>query len=64
MRTLLSFVLLVSLVSCKQEQETPKVSYEASKSKDVKVTPDSSGLKVADLPILMEKMFSACSIAI
>lgn len=54
MRTLLSLVLLVSLVSCKQEQETPKVSYEASKSKDVKVTPDSSGLKVADLPILME----------
>ncbi len=54
MQTLLSFVLLVSLVSCKQEQETPKVSYEASKSKDVKVTPDSSGLKVADLPILME----------
>jgi hypothetical protein len=54
MRTLLSFVLLVSLVSCKQEQETPKVSYEESKSKDVKVTPDSSGIKVADLPILME----------
>lgn len=54
MRTLLSFVLLVSLVSCKQEQETPKVSYEASKSKDAIVTPDSSGIKVADLPILME----------
>lgn len=54
MRTLLSFVLLVSLLSCKQEQETPKVSYEESKSKDVKVTPDSSGIKVADLPILME----------
>jgi hypothetical protein len=54
MRTLLSFVLLVSLVSCKQEQETPKVSYEESKSKDAKVTPDSSGIKVADLPILME----------
>ncbi len=54
MRTLLSFFLLVSLVSCKQEQETPKVSYETSKSKDAKVTPDSSGIQVADLPILME----------
>lgn len=54
MRTLLSFFLLVSLVSCKQEQETPKVSYETSNSKDAKVTPDSSGIQVADLPILME----------
>ncbi len=54
MRTLFSFVFLVSFVSCKQEQETPKVSYDASKIKDAIATPDSSGIKVADLPILME----------
>ncbi|MBP6073902.1 MAG: hypothetical protein KA486_02940 [Flavobacterium sp.] len=54
MRTLLSLVLLVSLVSCKQEQETPKVSYEENKAIPTATPKDSTEFKVADLPILME----------
>ena len=50
------FVLaILSLVSCKKVKDTPKVTYDDSKSKLVdppKV--DSSSIKIADLPILME----------
>lgn len=58
MQTLSKYILvftILSLVSCKKEQTTPKVKYEDSKSK-VETTPkiDSSSIKIADLPILME----------
>lgn len=54
MRIILSFALFLSLVSCKQEQETPKVSYEENKISQPSTPKDSSEFKVADLPILME----------
>lgn len=54
MRIILSFALLLSLISCKQEQETPKVSYEENKTSQSTTPKDSSEFKVADLPILME----------
>jgi hypothetical protein len=50
------FVLaILSLFSCKKVENTPKVTYDDSKSK--LVTPpviDSSSIKIADLPVLME----------
>ncbi len=42
MRYILSFALLLSLISCKQEQETPKVSYEENKSSQSTTPKDSS----------------------
>ena len=43
--------VVVLLVSCKQEKETPKVSYDTNaKDKPVAKT-DASSIKVADLPI-------------
>ncbi|WP_339889946.1 hypothetical protein [uncultured Flavobacterium sp.] len=58
MQTLLKYILglaILSLVSCKKEQITPKVKYEDSKSKiETTVKVDSSSIKIADLPILME----------
>ena len=54
MRIILSFALLLSLISCKQEKETPKVSYEENKTGQSTTPKDSSEFKVADLPILME----------
>ena len=47
-----SLILFTTLVACKKETETPKVIYEEGKSKVT--TKDSSSIKVADLPILME----------
>lgn len=58
MQTLSKYILglaLLSLVSCKKEQTTPKVKYEDSKSKtETSAKVDSSSIKIADLPILME----------
>ena len=54
MRIILSFALFLSLVSCKQELETPKVSYEENKISQPSTPKDSSEFKVAVLPILME----------
>jgi hypothetical protein len=58
MQTRLKYILglaILSLVSCKKEQTTPKVKYEDSKSKiETTVKVDSSSIKIADLPILME----------
>lgn len=52
MRIILSLALFLSIISCKQEQATPKVSYDTSKAEAT--AKDTSGFKVADLPILME----------
>ena len=58
MQTLSKYILgiaLLSLVSCKKEETTPKVKYEDSKSKvETAAKADSSSIKIADLPILME----------
>jgi len=52
MRIILSLSLFLYIISCKQEQATPKVSYDTSKAETT--AKDTSGFKVADLPILME----------
>lgn len=58
MQTLSKYILvlaILSLFSCKKVENTPKVTYDDSKSK--LVTPskiDSSSIKIADLPVLME----------
>jgi hypothetical protein len=52
MRIILSLSLFLFIISCKQEQATPKVSYDTSKAETT--AKDTSGFKVADLPILME----------
>ena len=58
MQTRLKYILglaILTLVSCKKEQTTPKVKYEDSKSKiETSAKVDSSSIKIADLPILME----------
>lgn len=58
MQTLSKYIFilaLLSLVGCKKEQTTPKVKYEDSKSTvETKARVDSSSIKIADLPILME----------
>lgn len=51
---ILSICLFATLLSCKKEVETPKVTYEEGKVKVEEVVQDSSSIKVADLPILME----------
>lgn len=50
------FVLAVcSFSSCKQETETPKVTYENTSKTEIKTAPvDSSEVAIADLPIHME----------
>ena len=53
-RIITSIVLLTTLISCKQEKETPKVIYEDGKSKVENTARDTTSFKVADLPILME----------
>jgi hypothetical protein len=52
MRIILSLSLFLTIISCKQEQATPKVSYDTSKAEAT--AKDTSGFNVADLPILME----------
>jgi hypothetical protein len=54
MRTLLSLIVLVSIVSCKKDVATPKVSYDENKNSQSTTPKDSSEFKVADLPILIE----------
>lgn len=60
MRTLSSLLILIvsiSFLSCKKEKETPKVKYEESKESSATVEVqkvDTSSIKIADLPILME----------
>ncbi|MBV2194985.1 MAG: hypothetical protein KUL78_00575 [Flavobacterium sp.] len=53
-RILFTFSLVATLMSCKEETETPKVIYEEGKTKVEAETRDTSSIKVADLPILME----------
>ncbi|MFY7988482.1 MAG: hypothetical protein ACOVNP_06330 [Flavobacterium sp.] len=53
-RILLTFSLITTLMSCKEETETPKVIYEEGKTKVEAQGKDTSSIKVADLPILME----------
>lgn len=51
---LVSFLVL-SLTSCKEEVETPKVIYEKTSTVEAKPQPiDSSQIEIADLPIQME----------
>lgn len=48
------FLVLV-LTSCKEEAETPKVTYEKTSATEAKPQPiDSSQIEIADLPIQME----------
>ena len=53
-RILFTFSLVATLMSCKEESETPKVIYEEGKTKVEAEVKDTSSIKVADLPILME----------
>ena len=53
-RILFTFSLVATLISCKEETETPKVIYEEGKTKVEAETRDTLSIKVADLPILME----------
>ena len=53
-QTITSIILLITLCSCKQESETPKVIYGESKPKIESAIKDTASFKVADLPILME----------
>ena len=53
-RILFTFSLITTLMSCKEETETPKVIYEEGKTKVEAEVKDTSSIKVADLPILME----------
>jgi hypothetical protein len=53
----LIFIALTSLMlfNCKEEKETPKVTYENATKTEIKIVPvDSSQIAIADLPIQME----------
>jgi hypothetical protein len=48
------FAIIISLIGCKKA-ETPKVIYDGGKSSELNATKiDTSSIKIADLPILME----------
>lgn len=47
-------VVSVSIISCKNDKPTPKVIYEDSKKETEVKTVDTSSIKIADLPILVE----------
>lgn len=52
---LLAGFLILALTSCKEEAETPKVTYEKTSTEEAKPQPiDSSQIEIADLPIQME----------
>ncbi len=56
MRKFQTYILVAAvacLASCKEKEETPKVIYD-SKQEKVVTKPDSSQIKIADLPIHME----------
>lgn len=48
------FLVILLLVSCKEEKQTPKVIYEEVKTIIEPKKVDTSSIKIADLPILME----------
>lgn len=50
----ISFAIIALLLSCKQEKQTPKVIYEEAKQSIEPKKIDTSSIKIADLPILME----------
>ena len=50
----ISFAIIALLLSCKQEKQTPKVIYEEAKQNIEPKKIDTSSIKIADLPILME----------
>lgn len=55
--TKIIFITLASLLffNCKEEKETPKVTYENTSKTEIKTVPvDSSQIAIADLPIQME----------
>lgn len=45
------FLLVIFLIGCKQEKETPKVTYDNSAKTKVVAKVDTTQIKVADLPI-------------
>ena len=52
---LLAGFAVLALTSCKEEVETPKVTYEKTSTTEAKPQPiDSSQIEIADLPIQME----------
>lgn len=51
---LLSILAITSFISCKQEKQKPKVIYEEVKASLETKRVDTSSIKIADLPILME----------
>lgn len=52
---LLAGFAVLALASCKEEVETPKVTYEKTSTTEAKPQPiDSSQIEIADLPIQME----------
>ena len=54
--TKIIFITLASLLffNCKEEKETPKVTYENTSKTEIKTVPvDSSQIAIADLPIQM-----------
>lgn len=50
-KILVLFIIIISMSSCKQEKETPKVRYEATTKQKKEVKTDTSQIAVADLPI-------------
>jgi hypothetical protein len=50
----IALVIIGTLVSCKDEVQKPKVSYDASSKANVVAKTDSTQIEVADLPIQME----------
>ncbi|KUJ61813.1 hypothetical protein AR687_11390 [Flavobacteriaceae bacterium CRH] len=50
----IALVIIGTLVSCKDEVQKPKVSYDASSKANVVGKTDSTQIEVADLPIQME----------
>ncbi|NBL64894.1 hypothetical protein GV828_06735 [Flavobacterium sp. NST-5] len=50
----LAILLVTFFVSCEEKQEKPKVIYDAEKTDRKPAKPDSSQIKIADLPIHME----------
>lgn len=47
-------ISILLLASCKEEVEKPKVIYDASKGTKQDIRPDSTQVKIADLPIQLE----------
>ena len=57
MRKYFGFLVVMSAVfftSCKEEKQTPKVIYEENKTSSEAKKVDTTSIKIADLPVLME----------